>query len=471
VSTHPLIYSLLAAAMAFAAFCPRLQAEEDRPSVEHVLDFLREKMPGSTELLERVRNEEGDEGYAEVLENAGDLLMEYLEIKHEGGEEEAEAFLEEERGRVRMEALVEAWHEADEEAAKKGIEKEIARIIGVQIDRELAHGRRELEVLEAEVEKFVEELAEIEENRETIIDEELAVILFGEDEAEKEDEEPEHEGGEDGEFSINQSWSQEKDFPRPYFVITPERAGGEPLPVLIFLHGNGGNAKGARNGFLRRYPTLAREFITVFPDGYRGSWNIVSERSKADDLKFIEAIVLELAKRDDVREEEFTIFGSSNGAALANQIALESRLPHIKNIITAVSPLNGYQHDGENFKARGDDNDYERVAKPRAGRRLMNISGVDDRLVPYGGGPSSAIPAKGGKLPFVHAEKSIFLWAKQMGYEGEQLAKPSEEKGNIEIFSYLDGDIVHFKVNGRGHDATRAIGEGLILDFLIGDDR
>ena len=64
------------------------------------------------------------------------------------------------------------------------------------------------------------------------------------------------------------------------------------------------------------------------------------------------------------------------------------------------------------------------------------------------------------------AEESIFLWAKLMGYEGEQLNKPSEEKGEIEIFSYLDGDVVHFKVNEHGHNATLALSEQLLLNFL-----
>ncbi|MDG2124709.1 MAG: hypothetical protein P8J87_13475, partial [Verrucomicrobiales bacterium] len=283
-----LIYSVLAAAVASTVFCPWPLAAEDRPSVEHVLGFLRDKMPESTRLLERVRDEEGEEEYAEVLENAGDLLMEYLEIKNEGGAEEAEAFLEEERGRVRMEALVEAWHGTGDEAEKKAIEEEIGKIIGIQIDRELAHGRRELETLEAEVEEFGEELAEIEENREAIIEEEVAEVLSVGGQADDYEDEREESASRSGaglEFSITQSWSQEKRFERPYYVNTPGYAGGETLPVLIFLHGNGGNAKGARKGFMRRYPTLAREFITVFPDGYRESWNIVSERSKADDLE------------------------------------------------------------------------------------------------------------------------------------------------------------------------------------------
>jgi poly(3-hydroxybutyrate) depolymerase len=442
----------------------QLQAE-DVPSKEHVLGFLKDKMPQSLELLDQVRAEEGADEYEKVLENARELLMEFLEIKREDGVEAAEAFVKEERDRVLMEFLVESWHDTKDEARRNEMEKEIAGLIGAQIDRELAHGRKELESLIEDVEAFEAELKDIEENRETIIAEELSGILSNEREEEEQNEARVEKGGENQEFSVTQSWSQEKDYKRPYWVNVPEQGKGK-LPVLIFLHGNGGNAKGARNMILHRYPKLSRQFITVFAQGYKESWNIVSERSKANDREFIEAIILEIAKQDNFRKDAFTIMGVSNGAALANQIAIESQLPNIKNIITSVSPLNGYQHDGENFKVRGDDNNYNTVAKPRAGRRLLNISGTNDPLVPYKGGPSRGIPAKDGKLPFVDAEESIFLWAKQMGYEGGKLSEPSEVKGEIAVFSYLDGNVVHFKVNEHGHKATEALSERLLSDFL-----
>ena len=298
-----------------SAFGPLLHAEEERPTVEHVLDFLKEKMPESMDLLERVKEEEGEEGYAEVVESAADVLMEYFEIKREEGVEAAENFLDEERTGVRMESLVEAWHEADDEAGKREIRKEIGKLIGAQIDREIEHRHRELKKLKEEVGEIEEELAEMEESREGIIAEELREILS--------DEEERGEEG-DGENAIKQSWSQEKNYARPYWVNIPELDDGEALPVIIFLHGNGGNARGLQRMVLNRYPKVASQAITVFPEGYRESWNIVSERSKADDRAFVEAIIRELAERDDVKKNDFTIMGISNGAALVNQIAIET---------------------------------------------------------------------------------------------------------------------------------------------------
>jgi len=208
----------------------------------------------------------------------------------------------------------------------------------------------------------------------------------------------------------------------------------------------------------------------VFPNGYKTGWNIMSEHSKADDLGFIEAIVEKLSTYDNIQTDNFSVMGNSNGAALVNQLAIESKLPDLRNYVSAVSPLNVYQHDGKNFKAKGADNNYQGVATPMIGKRLMNISGTTDDLVPYRGGPSKYIPAKDGTLGFVDAEESIFLWAKQMGYDGEKLSKPSRIDGNLEIFSYLNGDVIHYKVINAGHGASRAISEKILLEFLEGGD-
>jgi polyhydroxybutyrate depolymerase len=231
-----------------------------------------------------------------------------------------------------------------------------------------------------------------------------------------------------GEYAVTQSWSQEQDFQRPFFVKVPENSESQKLPVFIFLHGNGGNAQEAMRGFVRGRGKIASRYITVFPQGYRESWNIVSERSKADDLGFIESIVRKLAAFENVDSDNFTIMGSSNGAALVNQLMIESSQPNVRNYISGVSPLNVWQYNGKQFKAKGADNNYKVAVTPATGKRLMNISGVNDEIVPYAGGPSKAIPAKNGKLAFIAAEESTFVWARHMGYEGIRLGGADESR-------------------------------------------
>lgn len=269
-----------------------------------------------------------------------------------------------------------------------------------------------------------------------------------------------------GEYAIVQTWSQEKDFPRPYFVKVPKITSEQRLPVFIYLHGNGGDARRTSQGIPWKLREISRRYVMVFPQGYERSWNIVSERSQADDLAFIESIIGKLQTYDNVAGDDVTIMGSSNGAALVNQLAIESQLPQIKNYISCVSPLNVWQHNGNSFRRRGVDNSYTQVVVPPSGKRLLNVSGTEDRLVPYAGGESAAIRAKDGKLKFLPAEKSTYLWARHYGYQGQQLESPTSSDGPLEYFRYLNGQVVHVKVNGEGHGATRVVDDRMLLQFL-----
>jgi len=271
-----------------------------------------------------------------------------------------------------------------------------------------------------------------------------------------------------GEYAVVQTWSQETDFARPYFVKVPKTTAEQRLPLFIYLHGNGGDARRTSKGIPWKLREISRRYVMVFPQGYERSWNIVSERSQADDLAFIESIIQRLQQYDNVAGDNVTIMGSSNGAALVNQLAIESRLPQMKNFITCVSPLNVWQHNGTSFRRRGAENSYAQVVVPSLGRRLLNVSGTEDRLVPYAGGASAAIRAKDGKLEFLPAEESTYLWARHYGYRGEQLESPTSSDGPLQYFRYLNGQVVHVKVNGEGHGATRVVDDRMLLQFLSG---
>lgn len=359
--------------------------------------------------------------------------------------------------------------EYDKLQERVDFDRELVEVAFHLIEATQKDERDDIEELTREISEIVDEMANQPQIRTVISDASshtVAASSASESTADK------HTGRllKSGSYFIRQSWSQATDYPRPYFVNVPNGPTGQTYPVLIFLHGNGGNAREVMQVFLRNRRQLASKYIMVFAQGYQESWNIVSERSKADDKAFIESIVLTLASFQNVQKDSFSIMGASNGAALVNQLLIESRLSNIRNYISGVSPLNVWQYDGKQFKYKGADNNYREPASPMKGKRLLNISGTNDELVPYEGGLSKHIPAKGGKLGFLPAEESTYLWAKEMGETGEKLSSPSRREGKVEVFSYLEGDVVHYKFIGVGHGATHEISDQSLLNFLESGD-
>ena len=75
-----------------------------------------------------------------------------------------------------------------------------------------------------------------------------------------------------------------------------------------------------------------------------------------------------------------------------------------QHAVTIVSPLNTNQYRDGAFFAYP----YEQSAPvtPVTGRRIMNVAGTEDGLIPYNGGRGVA------GYTFVSSEDSIFAWAR-----------------------------------------------------------
>merc|ERR1719315_558904 len=94
---------------------------------------------------------------------------------------------------------------------------------------------------------------------------------------------PINPGGPGGDSTIRQSWSQEPGgYDRTALVRVPPSTAGQTFPVVLDLHGNGGQ------GNLQRLSrTLGNTVVLVAPNGYERSWNIIKEKSKAPDVEFL----------------------------------------------------------------------------------------------------------------------------------------------------------------------------------------
>lgn len=267
-----------------------------------------------------------------------------------------------------------------------------------------------------------------------------------------------------GSYTVEQSWSQEEVYERSYHVLVPSGKG--PFPVLMKLHGSGG--QGER--MLRHFSPTSSHII-IAPDGYDRQWNVSRQRSKAPDVLFIKAILDHVKTFSNVDAERITIMGMSNGSALLNRLMIELSISDFQAGISVVSPLVEEQYRAGSFwYDPNGGNQYSKKIQPPSGRRLLTISGETDPIIPYEGGKGVV------GYRFLPAEQSAFLWAQVNGYQGKQIAtdqgEPYAADPSCLLYRYVDSNVTHVKVQDAGHDAGRAVGvRELIAEFLEKDSR
>ena len=250
------------------------------------------------------------------------------------------------------------------------------------------------------------------------------------------------------EFRIRQVWDQESGgWARRVLVRKPVSI-REKLPVVIYLHGNGGQADRAITQF-----GYLSDVIFVCPQGYRRSWNVYGEASEAPDVTFIAEIIEYLRKRErDADMDNITLIGSSNGSGMIHRLLIEmERKPFHKAVCLVASMIEKQYNDGAFWVSSEEaENLYDKEQHPTRGPRVIYFHGTDDRVVPYYGGNR-------GNVPHISAQQTAFAFASAFGYRGK-LIQDSDGKivqPGITEYSYPQAKYSHYKLQGEGHGISR----------------
>ena len=237
-------------------------------------------------------------------------------------------------------------------------------------------------------------------------------------------------------------------FERHYIIEMPQMViDALRLPVIIVLHGGGGNAESAARmtGFTEK--AVPRGFIVVYPDGSgrsrRGvleTWNAghccgYAMKNKVDDVGFISALIDNLVAKDNADPRRIYVTGMSNGAMMTQRLGIE-----LSGKIAAIAPVVGGLFGDE--------------PQPTYPVSALIINGRLDESVPLKGGQT------GGRFPDAWDGTDI----KPAPYQGRFWAvangcdpKPNlySEKGGavtVETYDCPEGrDVVRYVVNDQGH--------------------
>jgi polyhydroxybutyrate depolymerase len=170
--------------------------------------------------------------------------------------------------------------------------------------------------------------------------------------------------------------------PRTAILHSPPGAGAVPLPLLIGLHGAGGDFFERDTGF----SAIADDegFYAVYPDALqadgRGAWNINDHRPGApNDVQFISDLIDLVERTACIDPTRVYAAGISNGGGMAARLAcqLSSRIAGIGSVAGGYSSLP--------------------PCRPANPVSVIEIHGTDDGTVPYAGPAAGA----GAVLPWV----------------------------------------------------------------------
>lgn len=134
---------------------------------------------------------------------------------------------------------------------------------------------------------------------------------------------------------------------RLYLLDAPKPRKGKKWPVVIALHGGGGNAEGMRRKTRLTKLGAGRTFIAVHPEGVAKktlgkklcTWNAgsccgLARKENVDDVGFLSALIDLLVKKHGADPGRVYVTGHSNGGMMAYRLACE-----IPGKIAAIAPV------------------------------------------------------------------------------------------------------------------------------------
>jgi polyhydroxybutyrate depolymerase len=211
---------------------------------------------------------------------------------------------------------------------------------------------------------------------------------------------------------------------------------GESMPLLMVLHGLTQSGQGIMN--ITNFNSLAESegFIAVYPDGLENAWNADMNVtvSGADDIGFLERLVLHFETNFGVNSSRIYFTGFSNGGFMSNKLACESSL-----CIAAIASVSGNMSSTV----------YENC-NPKQPTSVLHIHGTADAVVSYFGSPTTG----------VSVGQSMDKWRDFLGCSESPVV---EEMPNVNLLDLSNAEWHRYlnctqgvsleliKVNGGGH--------------------
>ena len=218
--------------------------------------------------------------------------------------------------------------------------------------------------------------------------------------------------------------------PRTYLVHEPADAlPGELLPLLIVLHGAGGDGDRAERTTGFTADANDDSFLVAYPNGTTANaidgelaWNAgaccgLAKTNNIDDVGFVMAMLAELEAIYPVDASRVFLVGFSNGGMLSYRLACEHG-----DVFAGVAVVAG----ALNYSP----------CQPPSPVSVLIVHGTTDATVPYGGGPTNARTAtRFGQFTSTSVEFATDFWTGTDKCESDPVSTTEDP---LALDSYLD---------------------------------
>lgn len=240
---------------------------------------------------------------------------------------------------------------------------------------------------------------------------------------------------------------------RTYQVYRPLSLSRQvPVPLVIMLHGGFGTGKQAESSYNWDSQAGQHGFVVVYPNGINHSWNAggiccgPALRENVDDVGFLNRLIEEVSRTEDIDPKRVYLTGISNGAAMAYRFACEGAYP-----VAAIGPVAG------SFS----------FSCPRPHHvSVMAIHGLEDRHIPFAGGQGAKGVTKGA---WRSVQESIGLF--RVGNSCQERSIQKEGLVQTEVSNCLQGrEVVLITIDGAGHQWPGGKQKTGIVRRILGAD-
>jgi polyhydroxybutyrate depolymerase len=237
--------------------------------------------------------------------------------------------------------------------------------------------------------------------------------------------------------------------------VPPAAPAAAPRPLVLVLHGGGGNPEGMapltgmdrladREGFLVAYPAgtgvFARKLLTWNAGPACCGW---ARDHEVDDVAFLRAVVADVGSRCSLDRRRVYATGMSNGAMMCYRLAAEAG-----DLVAAVGPVAGAML----------------CPPPRPDAPavpVLHIHSVDDPRALYEGGLGPPFPLTNARVQHPPVMQTIDAWVRHDGCPAEP-AREAELRGvgrdagdTAERLTWGPGrggaEVVLWRLHGPGH--------------------